>query len=76
MTGFDIAVLVMIGMGAITGFMRGFVQEVLALAPKATKIAGALAAKSTPASMPPSRYAASVISASGSGRNASVALRP
>lgn len=32
MTGFDIAVLVLIGMGAITGFMRGFVQEVLALA--------------------------------------------
>ena len=32
MTGFDIAVLVLIGMGAITGFLRGFVQEVLALA--------------------------------------------
>ncbi|MFO1256411.1 MAG: CvpA family protein [Sphingomonadaceae bacterium] len=32
MTGFDIAVLVLIGMGAITGFMRGFVQEVFALA--------------------------------------------
>lgn len=32
MTGFDIAVLVLVGMGAITGFMRGFVQEVLALA--------------------------------------------
>lgn len=32
MTGFDIAVLVLIGLGAITGFMRGFVQEVLALA--------------------------------------------
>lgn len=31
MTGFDIAVLVMVGFGAITGFMRGFVQEVLAL---------------------------------------------
>ena len=32
MTGFDIAVLVLIGLGAITGFMRGFVQEVFALA--------------------------------------------
>ncbi len=32
MTGFDIAVLVMVGMGAITGFMRGFIQEVFALA--------------------------------------------
>jgi len=32
MTGFDIAVLVLVGMGAITGFMRGFVQEVFALA--------------------------------------------
>lgn len=32
MTGFDIAVLIMLGLGAITGFMRGFVQEVLALA--------------------------------------------
>lgn len=32
MTGFDIAVLVMIALGAITGFMRGFVQEVFALA--------------------------------------------
>ncbi|MBK6801189.1 CvpA family protein [Novosphingobium sp.] len=32
MTGFDIAVLVLVGLGAITGFMRGFVQEVLALA--------------------------------------------
>ncbi|WP_374528685.1 CvpA family protein [Novosphingobium sp.] len=32
MTGFDIAVLVLVGMGAITGFLRGFVQEVLALA--------------------------------------------
>lgn len=32
MTGFDIAVLILIGMGAITGFVRGFVQEVLALA--------------------------------------------
>ncbi len=32
MTGFDIAVLLMVGLGAVTGFMRGFVQEVLALA--------------------------------------------
>lgn len=32
MTGFDIAVLIMLGLGAITGFMRGFVQEVFALA--------------------------------------------
>lgn len=32
MTGFDIAVLVLVGLGAITGFLRGFVQEVLALA--------------------------------------------
>jgi membrane protein required for colicin V production len=32
MTGFDIAVLLVVGMGAVTGFMRGFVQEVLALA--------------------------------------------
>jgi len=32
MTGFDIAVLLIVGLGAITGFMRGFVQEVLALA--------------------------------------------
>lgn len=31
MTGFDIGVLVLVGLGAITGFMRGFVQEVLAL---------------------------------------------
>jgi membrane protein required for colicin V production len=31
MTGFDIAVLVLVGVGAITGFLRGFVQEVLAL---------------------------------------------
>ncbi len=31
MTGFDIAVLLIVGLGAITGFMRGFVQEVLAL---------------------------------------------
>lgn len=31
MTGFDIAVLLFVGLGAITGFMRGFVQEVLAL---------------------------------------------
>ena len=32
MTGFDIAILILVGLGAITGFMRGFVQEVLALA--------------------------------------------
>ncbi|WP_423142555.1 CvpA family protein [Parablastomonas sp. CN1-191] len=32
MTGFDIAVILLVGLGAITGFMRGFVQEVLALA--------------------------------------------
>ncbi len=32
MTGFDIAILVLLGLGAITGFMRGLVQEVFALA--------------------------------------------
>jgi len=32
MTGFDIAVLVIVGLGAVTGFMRGFVHECLALA--------------------------------------------
>lgn len=31
MTGFDIGVLILVGLGAITGFIRGFVQEVLAL---------------------------------------------
>ncbi|MFC3174455.1 CvpA family protein [Novosphingobium bradum] len=31
MTGFDIGVLVLVATGAITGFLRGFVQEVLAL---------------------------------------------
>jgi membrane protein required for colicin V production len=31
MTGFDIAVLLMVGLAAATGFLRGFVQEVLAL---------------------------------------------
>lgn len=31
MTGFDIGVLVLVGLGATTGFMRGFVQEVLSL---------------------------------------------
>lgn len=31
MTGFDIAVLLLVGFGAITGFLRGFVQEILAL---------------------------------------------
>lgn len=32
MTGFDIAVLLLVGAGAVTGFMRGFVQEILSLA--------------------------------------------
>jgi len=32
MTGFDIAVLLFVGVGAVTGFLRGFVQEILALA--------------------------------------------
>ncbi|RYE73327.1 MAG: CvpA family protein, partial [Oxalobacteraceae bacterium] len=32
MTGFDIIVLIIIGVGAIGGFLRGFVQEVLSLA--------------------------------------------
>lgn len=32
MTGFDIVVLLVVGTTAATGFMRGFVQEVLALA--------------------------------------------
>ena len=32
MTGFDIVVLVIVGAAAATGFFRGFVQEVLALA--------------------------------------------
>ena len=32
MTGFDIAVLLLVGAGAIVGFLRGFVQEILALA--------------------------------------------
>lgn len=31
MTGFDIAVLLFVGLGAVTGFLRGFVHEVLAL---------------------------------------------
>ena len=31
MTGFDIAVLLLVGVGAVAGFLRGFVQEVLAL---------------------------------------------
>lgn len=31
MTGFDIIVLIVIGLGAIGGFLRGFVQEVLSL---------------------------------------------
>ena len=32
MTGFDIAIMLLVGFGAVTGFARGFVQEVLALA--------------------------------------------
>ncbi len=32
MTGFDIAVLLIVGLGAVLGFARGFVQEILALA--------------------------------------------
>ena len=32
MTGFDIIVLVIIGVGSVGGFLRGFVQEVLSLA--------------------------------------------
>src|SRR5688500_8973945 len=32
MTGFDIIVLLIVGVGAAAGFMRGFVQEVLSLA--------------------------------------------
>ena len=32
MTGFDIAVLVVVGVTAVTGFMRGFVQEAISLA--------------------------------------------
>lgn len=32
MTGFDFIVLVIIGVGAVGGFLRGFVQEVLSLA--------------------------------------------
>lgn len=32
MTGFDIIVLVIVGAGAVGGFLRGFVQEVLSLA--------------------------------------------
>ena len=32
MTGFDISVLLIVGLSAITGFIRGFVQEILALA--------------------------------------------
>lgn len=31
MTGFDIAVLIVVGACAVTGFLRGFVQEILAL---------------------------------------------
>ena len=32
MTGFDIAIMLLVGVGAVTGFARGFVQEILALA--------------------------------------------
>lgn len=32
MTGFDLIVLLLVGVGAIGGFLRGFVQEVLSLA--------------------------------------------
>ncbi len=32
MTGFDFIVLVIVGVAAVGGFMRGFVQEVLSLA--------------------------------------------
>ena len=32
MTGFDIIVFLIVGVAAIGGFMRGFVQEVLSLA--------------------------------------------
>jgi len=32
MTGFDIVVLLLVGVSAVTGFYRGFVQEILALA--------------------------------------------
>lgn len=32
MTGFDIIVLAIVGLGAVGGFVRGFVQEVLSLA--------------------------------------------
>jgi len=31
MTGFDIAVLLLVGLSGVTGFMRGFVQEILGL---------------------------------------------
>lgn len=31
MTGFDIAILLFVGLGAVMGFMRGFVHEILAL---------------------------------------------
>lgn len=31
MTGFDIAALLFVTLGAVTGFLRGFVQEILAL---------------------------------------------
>ena len=31
MTGFDIAVLLLVGVGSVAGFLRGFVHEILAL---------------------------------------------
>lgn len=38
MTGFDIIVLLVVGVGAVGGFMRGFVQEVLSLAAIAVSV--------------------------------------
>ncbi len=32
MTGFDYVVLLLVGLGAVSGFFRGFVEEVLSLA--------------------------------------------
>lgn len=32
MTGFDYVVLLLVGLGAVGGFFRGFVEEVLSLA--------------------------------------------
>lgn len=39
MTGFDIIVLLIVGVAAVGGFMRGFVQEVLSLASWAVAVA-------------------------------------